>query len=109
MSAALSLAIRDRVLLYECYMPFIQGGGLFVPTGERYALGEEVSLSLDLMHEPEPMSIAGTVVWITPKGAQGNRIAGVGIRLNDGEGGLCRTVETYLAGAMGSERRTHTL
>ena len=103
------LAIRDRVLLYECYMPFVRDGGLFIPTDADCALGEEVSVSLDLLHEPEPIQIEGTVVWITPKGAQGNRVAGVGVRF-DGKGDEVRSkIETCLAGAVGSDRNTHTL
>ena len=75
----LSLTIKDRAVLYAAYMPFVRNGGLFVPTNKRYELGEEVFILLALMDEPEKMPINGTVVWITPKGAQGNRQAGIGM------------------------------
>ena len=74
----LSLTIKDRAVLYAAYMPFVRNGGLFVPTNKRYELGEEVFILLALMDEPEKIPINGTVVWITPKGAQGNRQAGIG-------------------------------
>ncbi len=109
MSTRLSLVVRDRALLYECYMPFVQGGGLFVPTDADCELGEAVTVLLELMHEPAPLRVAGKIVWITPRGAQGNRVAGVGVRLDGQSDAVRRKIETYLAGAVGSERRTHTL
>ena len=74
----LSLTIKDRAVLYAAYMPFFRHGGLFVPTNKRYELGEEVFILLALMDEPEKIPINGKVVWVTPKGAQGNRQAGIG-------------------------------
>ena len=55
--------------------------------------------------------MAGRVVWVTPAGAQGNRVAGIGVQFPDSsEGETVRNkVETLLAGALGSERATHTL
>ena len=32
------------------------------------------------MDEPEKIPIAGKVVWVTPRRAQGNRTAGIGVR-----------------------------
>ena len=66
----LSLTIKDRAVLYAAYMPFIQNGGLFVPTNKQYALGDEVFILLSLMDEAEKIPITGQVVWITPKGAR---------------------------------------
>ena len=105
----LNLTVRDRMTLYECYMPFVTNGGLFVPTDARLALGEAVCLSVDLMGEPEPLQVRGTVVWITPPGAQGNRSAGAGIAFGAGCESTRRKIETCLAGAAASESHTHTL
>jgi len=105
----ISVAVRDQVLLYESYMPFIKDGGWFVPTDADYALGDVVRVSLQLMHEPGPMLIRGTVVWITPPGAQGGRPAGIGIRFDSADETPRRVIENYLAGAQGSQRPTHTL
>ena len=38
----LSLTIKDKSALYAAYMPFIKGGGLFIPTKKEYQLGDEV-------------------------------------------------------------------
>ena len=75
----LSLTIKDKAVLYAAYMPFLDNGGIFVPTNKRYSIGDEVFMLLTLMDEPEKIPIAGRVVWITPAGAQGNRQAGVGV------------------------------
>jgi len=47
----LSLAIKDKGALYNAYMPFVKGGGLFVPTAKRYGLGDEVFILLTLMED----------------------------------------------------------
>jgi type IV pilus assembly protein PilZ len=105
----LSLTIKDKSVLYAAYMPFIKNGGLFIPTNKSYKLGDEVFMLLNLMDEPEKIPVAGKVVWITPKGAQGNRAGGVGVQFNDGDNTARNKIETYLAGALTSERPTHTM
>ncbi|WP_435101365.1 PilZ domain-containing protein [Arhodomonas sp. AD133] len=106
----LSLAIRDKNALYAAYMNHVKNGGLFVPTTNHYELGDEVFILLSLMEETEKIPVVGKVVWITPRGAQGNRTAGIGVQFTDQDGGPARTkIETYLAGALESERPTHTM
>lgn len=107
----LSLAIKDRSALYNAYMPFVRGGGLFVPTAKRYSLGDEVFILLTLMDEKDRLPVAGKVVWITPPGAQGNRTAGIGVQFNESaDGETARTkIESMLAGILGSDRPTHTM
>ena len=64
---------------------------------------------LKLMDEPEKIPVAGKVVWITPKGAQGNKVSGVGVQFT-GEDNMARDkIETFLAGALKSDRVTHTM
>ena len=105
----LSLAIKDKAVLYAAYMPFIQNGGLFIPTKKEYDLGDEVFMLLNLMDEAEKIPVAGKVVWITPKGAQGNRAAGIGVQFNDQDDVARTKIETYIAGALQSDRHTHTM
>jgi len=45
----LSLAIKDKTVLYAAYMPFVRNGGLFIPTKKEYELGDEVFMLLNLM------------------------------------------------------------
>jgi type IV pilus assembly protein PilZ len=105
----LSLTIKDKAVLYASYMPYVQGGGLFIPTPKAYKPGDEVFMLLSLMEEPEKLPLAGKVVWITPKGAQGNRAAGIGVQINDPENIVQRKIETYLAGSLESDRPTNTM
>lgn len=105
----LSLTIKDKAVLYAAYMPFLQGGGLFIPTNKKYKLGDEVFMLLTLMDEPEKLPLAGKVVWMTPMGAQGNRAAGIGVQFNDPDNLAQRKIETYLAGSLESDRATHTM
>ncbi len=107
----LSLAIKDKTALYNSYMPFVNHGGLFVPTNKRYTLGDEVFLLLTLMDSTERIPVAGKVVWVTPAGAQGNRTSGIGVQFNDtADGESARTkIETNLAGMLNGDRPTHTM
>ena len=108
-SGILSLTIKDKAVLYSAYMPFIKHGGLFIPTTKEYKLGDEVFLLLSLMEEAEKIPVAGKVVWMTPKGAQGNRSAGIGVQFSDQDDTARKTIENYLAGSLESDRPTHTM
>ena len=105
----LSPVMKDKAVLYAAYMPFLQGGGLFIPSTKAYKLGDDVFMLLALMDEPEKLPVAGKVVWITPKGAQGNRAAGIGVQFNDPDNTVQRKIETYLAGSLESDRATYTM
>lgn len=107
----LSLTIKDKGALYAAFMPFVKNGGLFIPTNKDYGLGDEVFLLLRLMDETEKLPVVGKVIWLTPKGAQGNRIAGIGVQFAaDEDGDAARNkIETYLGGALKSDRPTHTM
>ncbi len=106
----LSLTIKDKSSLYAAYMPFVKNGGLFIPTNKTYKLGEEVFMLLTLMNDPEKIPVAGKIVWVTPKGAQGNRTAGIGVQFSGQDNGSVRTkIESFLGGALKSDRQTHTL
>ena len=105
----LSLTIKDKAVLYAAYMPFLDNGGIFVPTNKRYSIGDEVFMLLTLMEEPEKIPIAGRVVWITPAGAQGNRQAGVGVQFSEQDATANAKIEVHLGGALTSERQTHTM
>lgn len=108
-SGILTLTIKDKAVLYAAYMPHIRQGGLFIPTQKQYRLGDEVFLLLNLMDEPEKIPVAGKVIWITPKGAQGNRAAGIGVQFNDDDESARTKIESYLAGSLSSDRPTHTM
>jgi type IV pilus assembly protein PilZ len=106
----LSLSIKDKNALYAAYMPFVINGGLFIPTNREYQMGQEVFMLLNLMEETERLPIAGKIIWKTPHGSEGYRATGIGVQFSDQDGGMARNkIETYLAGALGSDRSTHTM
>jgi type IV pilus assembly protein PilZ len=105
----LSLTIKDKNVLYAAYMPFVKNGGMFIPTNKSYKLGDEVFMLLSLMDEAEKIPVAGKVVWVTPRGAQGNRAAGIGVQFSDQDNTAINKIETYLAGMLGSDKPTHTM
>jgi type IV pilus assembly protein PilZ len=106
----LSLSIKDKSSLYAAYMPYVQNGGLFIPTNKNYNLGDEVFMLLSLMDDGERLPVAGKIIWMTPKRAQGNRAHGVGVQFSLQDKGATRNkIETHLAGALKSDRITHTM
>jgi type IV pilus assembly protein PilZ len=105
----LSLTIKDKAVLYSAYMPYLEHGGLFVPTNKPYKIGDEVFMLLNLMDEADKIPIAGKVVWITPKGAQGNRTAGIGVQFSPEDAIANAKIENHLAGSLNSDRPTHTM
>lgn len=106
----LSLTIKDKSALYAAYMPYVKGGGIFVPSNRPYKLGEEVFMLLMLMDNKEKIPVAGHVVWITPSGAQGSRTAGIGIQFSEKDSGIARNkIEAILVGQLNSDRSTHTM
>ena len=107
----LSLNIRERAALYAAYMPFLKGGGIFIPTSREYKLGEEVFMLLALMDDPNRIAVQGKVVWITPEGVQGNRTQGIGVQFTQDETGAAAraTIEKFLGETLASQRPTHTL
>lgn len=51
------------------------------------------------MEESEPIPAVGKVVWLTPAGAEGNRVIGVGIRFSSQDQGAARCkIGGYLVG-----------
>ena len=106
----LSLTIKDKNALYAAYMQFVKNGVLFIPTNKKYKLGDEVFMLLTLMDSGAKLPVAGTIIWVTPNGAQGNRKTGVGVQFSDKDNGETgRKIETFLAGALSSDRVTHTM
>ena len=107
----LSLALKDKNQLYNAFLSFVKGGGIFVPTPKRYNLGDEVFVLMTLPEGSERLPIAGKVVWVTPAGSQGNRPAGIGVQFAESsEGEMVRgKVEAMLAGITNSDKPTSTM
>ena len=108
--AVLSLAIKERASLYASYMPFIENGGLFIPTQKEYSMGDQIYVILQLLTNPKKFSISAKVVWISPAGLS-QKMQGIGIQIPfDASGSeLSLFIEQSLGSALSSSRKTHTL
>jgi type IV pilus assembly protein PilZ len=109
-SGVLSLAIKEKTALYAAYMPFIKGGGLFIPTNKAFKIGDEVFMLLSLIDDPVKLKVVGHIIWITPV-TQGSRPQGIGVQFSDKDGGqeARNKIEALLGGALKSARPTHTM
>ena len=91
-------------------MPFIENGGLFVPTTKDYALGDEMFLLVRIMDETEPVHISGKIAWISPPGALGNRPRGVGVQFAGDDARATKDlIESKLGASVSLTRSTHTM
>ncbi|BBP04841.1 type 4 fimbrial biogenesis protein PilZ [Sulfuriferula plumbiphila] len=107
----LSLSIKEKSALFAAYMPFLKGGGIFIPTTKQYRLGDEVFMLLTLMEDQNKIPVAGKVVWITPPGAHGGKTQGIGVQFDKNDSGIAarNKVEGLLGGSLKSARQTHTM
>ncbi len=103
-TGVISLSIKDRGALSAAYMPFVVNGGVFVPTQRLYRLGDKVFVFLKLLDQSVRLPVSCQVVWMTPHGAQGNKVPGVGLQFSDGDGGRTKaTIEEMLKESRGSQ------
>jgi type IV pilus assembly protein PilZ len=108
---AISLNIKEKSILYAAYMPYVKGGGIFIPTARAYKLGDEIFMLISLMDDPTKMPVAGRVMWVTPAGCHGNRVQGVGVQFKDDDSGAAvkGRIESLLSGQLLLARQTHTM
>lgn len=105
----ISFTITDKGALHSAYMPFMQNGGLFVPSTRTYQLGDEVFVLLRLMDDTSFMTVTGNVAWVTPVGAQGNKVSGIGVHFSNDNADQTRLhIEQYLR-SVNRDRPTHTI
>ena len=106
----LSLAIKEKAALYAAYMPYIKGGGLFIPTNKTFDMGDEVFMLLSLVDDPVKFKVVGKVIWISPAPVN-SRPQGIGVQFSEKDGGIevKNKIESILGGALKSNRPTHTM
>ena len=93
----LTITIKDKSTLYAAYMSFVVNGGLFIPTDRDYEIGQEIFLLLK-------------IIWKTPPRSGNYKSSGIGVQFTDQNGIIVRNkIETYLAGAIASDRPTYTM
>lgn len=94
--------------LHLSYMPFVDGGGVFIPTGLIFSLGDIIQVTLTVIEEKNTFTFSGKVVWITPEGAQNRTVVGVGVQLCGPEGGAVRSLIENILQDIDSDESTYT-
>jgi len=108
--SVISLSIREKGALYAAYMPFVEHGGLFVPTQRPAQLGDDLYVILTLMDDPAKVAIPGKVAWITPAGTTG-RQQGIGIQFSKTDASMQARakIEDLLGSTLKSSRPSNTV
>ena len=108
--SVIQLVFREKNALYAAYMPFLLGGGLFIPTSREYRLGDKVYLLVSLPDDPQRYPVAGEVAWITPANASAGRSQGVGVvfPVDDKTQNLRAKIETILGAVLSASAKNPT-
>ena len=108
--SVISLSIKEKGALYAAYMPFVENGGLFVPTQRPAQLGDDLYVILTLMDDPAKVAIPGKVAWITPAGTTG-RQQGIGIQFTRTDASMQARakIEDLLGSTLKSSRPSNTV
>ncbi len=102
--------LQNETALYNAYMPFVKGCGIFIRTPHVYSLGTTIKVTITFPDESIPASVLAKVVWITPRGAQGGKPAGLGVRfVDDTSRELINKIENVLAGMLKSTQPNDTM
>lgn len=109
MGGLLQANICDRASLQASYMPFIQGGALFIPSKQNVEMGEEVFVLATIPNQTQKIPLTGKVVWISFK-QSGMKPQGFAIQLTGEKGSYYRMeAEKFLAGSMLSDLPSFTM
>lgn len=107
-----TITITDKKELYKSYMPFIQGGGLFVPFNEditpnKIQPGQKILLIFSMLDNKQRIAIQGKVVWISKNGMN----KGYGVALGDAPQmkALKESIEANIVEFMAKKEPTYTI
>lgn len=73
----------DFLTLKRAFMPFVVGGAIFIPTQEKYQLGDFIKVMITLPESKHDYTFTGEIIWVSP---QSNNHSGIGITCNEEEG-----------------------
>lgn len=109
MGGLLQANITDRAMLQASYMPYVQGGGLFIASKQAVKMGQEIFVLATLPEQSQKIPLTGKVVWISHK-QTGTKPQGFAIQLT-GEKGIYykNEAEKLLAGSMFLDRPSFTM
>lgn len=109
----LQLRLESKPVIYASYMSFLEYGGVFLPTDDKFDMGEEILLVLELvgLGKTEKIFIKTNVCWINANPSASGRPKGIGLAFGSDDSGLkAKTIfENILSGLLHNERPTYTL
>ena len=109
----LQLRLESKPIIYASYMSFLEYGGVFLPTDDKFDMGEEILLVLELvgLGKTEKIFIKTNVCWINANPSASGRPKGIGLAFGSDDSGLkAKTIfENILSGLLHNERPTYTL
>ena len=109
MGGLIQANISDRATLQASYMPYIQGGGLFIASKQAVKMGEEVFVLASRPNQSQKIPLTGKVIWISYKHT-GLKPQGFAIQLAGEKGNYYRMeAEKFLAGSMSSDLPSFTM
>lgn len=104
------LNFADTRELYQAYMPYIDGCGIFAATTDAFKLEQEVFVFLQLPDDMGKFAVPGRVVWLNGPKQIGKRVPGVGIQIRGRDVERIRTtIEQALSKMLASGLPTATL
>lgn len=108
-SGIIQANIIDKDILYQSYMPYVTGGGLFIPSKQSVKMGEEVFVLATLPEQSQKIPLTGKVIWISHK-QNGIKLQGFGIQLTGEKGIFYKSeAEKILAGLKATGRNSYTM
>lgn len=108
-SGIIQANIIDKDMLYQSYMPYVTGGGLFIPSKQSVKMGEEVFVLATLPEQSQKIPLTGKVIWISHK-QNGIKLQGFGIQLTGEKGIFYKSeAEKILAGLKATGRNSYTM
>lgn len=107
-----TVVINDKKELYRCYMPFIAGGGIFIPFNEdvtpnKVIPGQKMLILFSMLESKQKIPIQGKVVWINKTGIT----KGYGVAFGDSAPmrALKENIESNITDLMAKKEATYTL
>ena len=109
MNQDIRIDLSDKEALYHSYMPYVVGGGLFIPSKRMVEMGELFSIWLTLPEEEQEILFTAKVVWISQK-QNGIKPQGFGVQFLGEEAAFYKAkAEKLLAGIKASARSSYTM
>lgn len=105
----LQVNITNIDVLQASYMPYVTGGGLFVPSAQAVSLGEDVFILATLPGHNQKIPLTGKVIWINHAPTE-TKPQGFGIQLAGEKGRFYQeAAEKLLGNRLYSQAPSYTI